>query len=1092
VRTGSSVSEQDSDNIGTAYLVDYDAANKITYTRETSPTGKISESWTDFNGTVIRRDINGKTVSTTAPSTGSRSDTTTDARGNKTTVVKDEWDNVLSTTYADGTTTTATYDPQYSNPLTRTDELGVITKYEYDTKGNLTKLTEALNLPEQRITEYSYDQYGQRKTENRKGDTATNTLDAVTQYDYDNKGNLIQVIDAENNVTRYPAEDYDVQGNPKRQINARAKVWTRTYDNKGNVLTQTDPLNHTHTTGYDKAGWKTSTTDAMGNVTQYSYDARQNLTTVTDPYGAVTRYEYNADSRPTKVTDPENKVVETTEYDPDGRVSKKIDGNGNVTTYVYGDEASGLNNLLVKIVYPTFSKEFKYDNRDRVTQTIDVLDLATRYTEVATYDAKGNPLTSTDKENKTTVNTYDALGRLKTSTDPATGVTILTYDNRDNLLNLKDPKNQIHRFTYDQLNRKLTEVRPLGQTITYTYTPTGQLDTITDPKGQVKKYSYDDTGRAIGETHYLSATDLASNNAARTTGYSYNDINRPTGYTDGAVSTGTTTYDPKGLRKIGESVNHSTFALSYSYDYYANGQKKSFTGPDGVMVYYAYDANNQLATVRLPNGNITVNSYQWSAPIQITLPGGTVRSQAYDPLMRLTQIQVKDPGQSELMNYQYSYDNANNIKTKTTEYGNYGYTYDDLYRLKTASNPSPVQSEYYTYDSVGNRLTDAKTAGTWGYNANNQLNTMDGISFDYDANGNIIKKTDANNPTQTRTYIYDTEDRLIEVRDPNSALIAAYTYDPFNRRIVKVTAGSTGTKTYFLYADEGLVAEADSTGAITKTYGYRPHGTWGTDPVYLKEGAGTYYFQNDHLGTSQKLIDQSGHVVWSAKAEAFGSTTVDPASTITNSLRFAGQYYDAETGLHYNWNRYYDPKLGRYISSDPIGLGAGLNLYGYVAANPVRNFDPYGLLSWLDAWEHYKGGSGTDLSMSFDEINTRGVRVTDFSKVNAARCKGCKSGSEHIVDTKGHYVLGHWLLLGSITLKIEGDMVRTCTCDCKCTWSFTGQLKSFDDEYNFDPHNPPRPWPLEKLTEYGRNTPGKTFFINIRGSRTLFQQGKCG
>jgi RHS repeat-associated protein len=956
VRTGSSVSEQDSDNIGTAYLVDYDAANKITYTRETSPTGKISESWTDFNGTVIRRDINGKTVSTTLPSVTSRADTTTDARGNKTTTVKDEWDNVLSTTYADGTTTSATYDPQYSNPLTRTDELGIITKYEYDTKGNLIKLTEALNLPEQRVTEFSYDQYGQFKTMTRKGDTATNTPDALIKYDYDNKGNLIQVIDAENNITLYPSQDYDVQGNPKKKIDARGKVWTSTYDNKGNVLTITDPLNHTNITGYDKSGWRISTTDASSNVTQYIYDARQNVIVVTDPYGNMTRNEYNADNKLTKVTDSEKKVVETIEYDLDGRVSKQIDGNGNTTTYVFGDDVSGLNNLLVRIVYPTYNQEFKYDIRDRVVESIDVLDANTKLGTKTAFDAKGYLKTTIDKEGNATIYTFDALGRPRIITNSANGVTEYTYNSRDNLIVIKDSKNQIHRLTYDRLNHKLTEARPMGQILTYSYTATGELNTRIDPKGHVKKYTYDDSGRMIAESHYLSSIDLTNNNDVRTTSYSYNNLDRPTGYSDGVVSAGTTTYDPRGLRKISESVNYGSFSLSYSYNYFANGLKQSFTGPDGATVNYSYDANNQLATVQLPAGNITVNSYKWIAPSQITFPGGTVRTQNYDPLMRITQLAVKDPGQSELMNVQYGYDAASNIKTKTTEYGNYSYGYDNLYRLISASNPNPLPTEIYTYDSVGNRLTDTKTTQAWGYNDNNQLQGFDGISFDYDANGNTIKKTDANDPTQTRNYVYDTSNRLIEVRDQNNALIATYTYDPFNRRIAKETTGSTGTKTYFIYADEGLIAETSSSGTVTKTYGYRPDSTWSTDPLYLKEETSTYYFQNDHLGTPQKLIAQNGMVAWSSRAEVFGVTMVDASSTIINNLRLPGQYFDQETGLHYNRNRYYDPSISRYLTSDPIGLIADLNIYRYALSNPASYFDETGLIPsckayYIGPWE---------------------------------------------------------------------------------------------------------------------------------------------
>ena len=113
-------------------------------------------------------------------------------------------------------------------------------------------------------------------------------------------------------------------------------------------------------------------------------------------------------------------------------------------------------------------------------------------------------------------------------------------------------------------------------------------------------------------------------------------------------------------------------------------------------------------------------------------------------------------------------------------------------------------------------------------------------------------------------------------------------------------------------------------------------------------GERIYFFHNDHLGTPQALTDAAGRIVWTAEYDPFGKATVseDPdgdGQKVVNNLRFPGQYYDAETGLHYNWHRYYDPSTGRYLQPDPIGLDGGLNLYGYVEGNPVSNIDPEGL-----------------------------------------------------------------------------------------------------------------------------------------------------
>ena len=123
----------------------------------------------------------------------------------------------------------------------------------------------------------------------------------------------------------------------------------------------------------------------------------------------------------------------------------------------------------------------------------------------------------------------------------------------------------------------------------------------------------------------------------------------------------------------------------------------------------------------------------------------------------------------------------------------------------------------------------------------------------------------------------------------------------------------------------------DASGNVTKTYGWKPDGTWGTDPLFMKAEGEYYYYHNDHLGTPQKLTDADGATVWSALYTSFGEAQVIPASTVTNNLRFPGQYFDAETGLHYNFHRYYSPAIASYLTSDPL---KGLNPYNYAENMP--------------------------------------------------------------------------------------------------------------------------------------------------------------
>jgi RHS repeat-associated protein len=228
----------------------------------------------------------------------------------------------------------------------------------------------------------------------------------------------------------------------------------------------------------------------------------------------------------------------------------------------------------------------------------------------------------------------------------------------------------------------------------------------------------------------------------------------------------------------------------------------------------------------------------------------------------------------------------------------------------------------------------------WTYNRNNELTSYDSVVYDYDANGNTTKKTAGG---QVTNYAYDIDNRLIKITRGDGSTVAGYYYDMFGRRLSKTVGGTT---TCYLYSDEGLVGKYTATGTEIKTYGYEPNSTWVTNPLFQKVGANYYWYQNDHLGTPQKMVDGTGRIVWAATYDAFGKATVT-TSEIENNLRFPGQYYDAETGYHYNWHRYYDPGTGRYVTTDPIGLEGGINLRIYAGNNPIQSFDPFGLETFI-------------------------------------------------------------------------------------------------------------------------------------------------
>ena len=212
----------------------------------------------------------------------------------------------------------------------------------------------------------------------------------------------------------------------------------------------------------------------------------------------------------------------------------------------------------------------------------------------------------------------------------------------------------------------------------------------------------------------------------------------------------------------------------------------------------------------------------------------------------------------------------------------------------------------------------------------------------YTAQGHTQKES---NVLESKEYEYNAAERLIryastEQGQSGPQIEASYRHDPFGRRIAKtVRQGQNSRTTYYIYSEQGLMAEADEKGQMIKAYGFNPvaaqQGLWSTDPVWQAETPGGSltdpkarydWLHTDHLGTPILATTKEGRTSWKAIAESFGSTQII-GQDIEVSLRFPGQYFDAETRLHQNWNRDCAPGIGRSIQTDPIGLAGGLNLF---------------------------------------------------------------------------------------------------------------------------------------------------------------------
>ncbi len=206
-------------------------------------------------------------------------------------------------------------------------------------------------------------------------------------------------------------------------------------------------------------------------------------------------------------------------------------------------------------------------------------------------------------------------------------------------------------------------------------------------------------------------------------------------------------------------------------------------------------------------------------------------------------------------------------------------------------------------------LSNNSEGVTHQYNNRNQHIASDaGVTLSYNANGHTASKTDNGNTTE---YRYNHGERLIEVKE-NGNSKGEYAYNPYGRRIKKTVNGET---TWYLYTDQGLAAEYTDSGELIKEYHYNPEASWMTEPLFQRTADDrVYYYQNDHLGTPQKMVTRSGGVVWSARYQAFGEVDI-LVEEVGNNLRMAGQYFDGETGVYYNYFRTYDPSTGRYLES---------------------------------------------------------------------------------------------------------------------------------------------------------------------------------
>jgi RHS repeat-associated protein len=281
----------------------------------------------------------------------------------------------------------------------------------------------------------------------------------------------------------------------------------------------------------------------------------------------------------------------------------------------------------------------------------------------------------------------------------------------------------------------------------------------------------------------------------------------------------------------------------------------------------------------------------------------------------------------------YTLDAAGNWTSKADQLAGItsNYTYDPIYELTQVAQGNTT-TESYSYDPVGNRLSSLGLS-PYNYNTSNELTSTPSTSYSYDSNGNLTSET---NSSGTSTYAWDYENQMTSATLPNNGGIISFNYDPFGRRIEKV---SPTTTSIFAYDGGNLVETVIASGGEVARY---TQGQNIDEPLAMERSSTVDYYDADGLGSITSLTASNGTVAQSYTYDSFGNTT-NSTGSLTNFFRYTAREFDTETNLYYYRARYYDPSVGRFLSEDPLHFVAGTNFYPYTGNNPVVFGDAAGL-----------------------------------------------------------------------------------------------------------------------------------------------------